>query len=669
MSVTAFIHASVAYPNPVGQSSLILEKYDVEPFLYNVLDACINAENIARVIIVTSDNSGETELLAAIDAYTKRRKESVDIIRIPANMSYSYDPTHEKKREIAYPYLWRNYYGLFSYEGFKSLVQQEKVRDALIFYADSFVGLSSAFVDCICTNIQQKAIRYAFPSPYREILGVHVPFMMELCNNFSGKLKAESENKKKVILLEDVFRMSALENQQHFSSPHSEQFEDNAVFAYSKHDLGLLAILRKKDFTAFNTILKRYAQPIISEYVELEINNKYDSAFQEKHEQVLQQMSNELAISVIDEIKDTCLVLNFAGRSEPLKNESIYDYIMRAKDNGILSVWIETQANVLTKNIFRQLCTAGIDHVLIRADETLFSFEALDTLVKELNTVREACNEKEVYLTLQFSLTHSLIPKAGEYLEHFKSVVDRVLFKGTNPTGTQPTPSDIDFSPLRRIPCQKLFNSCYIKPDGNMRFCEFDLSDQTCSIQRFLTQANEQNNVMRLMQQHLEEHYPEDNPPCRTCREWYVPNLIQSVMNYQLFDMQKAETIESFDNVTHESVAQRQKEVAAAIDTIDCASAHLRSFLFSYQGIEKSLGTMNIATLMRRSLNNIRKRIQFLESLRRFFVAEYEYIGNAYLHFEEYEKALSAWEEVLKTNPAHKAIHEKLDELLAISTQ
>ena len=116
MKATAFIHASVDHPNCLGQPSLILEKNGKEHFLDGVIKACAEAPEIEKVVVVTSDASGDDVIASLVQntyaSYTKK----VETLRIADSCTYSFRPSKSRLRQANFPYSWYPAWGLWAFE-------------------------------------------------------------------------------------------------------------------------------------------------------------------------------------------------------------------------------------------------------------------------------------------------------------------------------------------------------------------------------------------------------------------------------------------------------------------------------------------------------------------------------------------------------------------------
>lgn len=124
---------------------------------------------------------------------------------------------------------------------------------------------------------------------------------------------------------------------------------------------------------------------------------------------MLGSMDMVLFRHILDQFDDANRLwgVKFSYRGEPLLNKNIPEMIRYAKSRGVLDVYFNTNAMLLTENICCEIIEAGLDRISISIDGTdRCSYESVrigakfDTVVRNIETLLEIRDKM-----------HSLIPK------------------------------------------------------------------------------------------------------------------------------------------------------------------------------------------------------------------------------------------------------------------
>jgi len=165
--------------------------------------------------------------------------------------------------------------------------------------------------------------------------------------------------------------------------------------------------------------------------------------------------------------------LNSGSRGEPLLHKLLPDMIEYAKDKGILDVYFNTNATLLTKKLSKKLMESGLDRISISFDghnkETYekyrkHSFE--DTLKNIMNFIdirNENFDTKIRIQTVKFDDVN-----LDEYYKFWSPFVDEVAYIDKK-----------DYSaPKKKIisnwKCPYLWQRMMVRWDGNIAMCGFD---------------------------------------------------------------------------------------------------------------------------------------------------------------------------------------------------
>lgn len=173
--------------------------------------------------------------------------------------------------------------------------------------------------------------------------------------------------------------------------------------------------------------------------------------------------------------------LNSGARGEPLLNKNIAKMVAYAKEMGIIDVYMNTNAVLLTKEMSRKLIDAGIDRISV-------SFEGMDASVYERYRVgadfdkvhRNILDFVELRNSLKLSIPKIRIQTVGvpevlqdlsTYIKYWSNIVDEVAL--IDPKDYRKLNKDLvsDWS------CPYLWQRMMVTWDGTISICGFDYSN------------------------------------------------------------------------------------------------------------------------------------------------------------------------------------------------
>lgn len=192
-------------------------------------------------------------------------------------------------------------------------------------------------------------------------------------------------------------------------------------------------------------------------------------------------MSLETFKKVIDEGAEhgLCAIkLNSCERGEPLLNKELPQMIAYAKEKGIMDVYFNTNAVLLTSDVNKRLIEVGLDRISISFEGTDADFyeksrvgASFDKVVKNIKDFIQMRNEmgaEKPLVRVQMVALPELAPKLNEYKEFWEKIADEVSF--------------IDFRDYSRNQgdlvsdwiCPFLWQRMLITWDGTISFCQLD---------------------------------------------------------------------------------------------------------------------------------------------------------------------------------------------------
>jgi radical SAM protein with 4Fe4S-binding SPASM domain len=195
-------------------------------------------------------------------------------------------------------------------------------------------------------------------------------------------------------------------------------------------------------------------------------------------------MDFEIFKRIIDECAEHGLYaikFNSGARGEPLLHTTLDKMVAYAKKKGILDVYFNTNATLLTKDIGRRLIEAGLDRVSISFEgfepevyekyRVGASFEKVADNVKEFVRLRDKINPEKPLVRIQSVAIPEIMPRLKEYREFWENIVDEVAY--------------IDFKDYSYLKedlisdwtCPYLWQRMMITWNGKISICGFDYSN------------------------------------------------------------------------------------------------------------------------------------------------------------------------------------------------
>jgi radical SAM protein with 4Fe4S-binding SPASM domain len=168
--------------------------------------------------------------------------------------------------------------------------------------------------------------------------------------------------------------------------------------------------------------------------------------------------------------------LNSGMRGEPLINKSLPKMIEYAKQKGIMDVYFNTNAMLLTEKISKKIIEAGLDRISISFDGTSSevyeknrrgaSYKKVLNNIQDLIKVREDLKSAIPLVRVQTVALPEI--NLGEYKNFWENIADEVAFIDFKDY------SDIRYELTDDWACPYIWQRMMITWDGNIHVCGFD---------------------------------------------------------------------------------------------------------------------------------------------------------------------------------------------------
>lgn len=193
---------------------------------------------------------------------------------------------------------------------------------------------------------------------------------------------------------------------------------------------------------------------------------------------MLGSMDFELFKHILDQFDDACRLwgVKFSYRGEPLLNPDIPNMIRYAKSKGVLDVYFNTNAMLLTKEISEKIIDAGLDRISISIDgidkesyERVRIGAKFDTVVNNMETllrVRDRLHSSIPKIRIQTVKLPGIDETA--YIQRWKSYADEVAMLEYTDESKRETGIDAKWA------CPQLWQRLTIEWDGSVFGCNND---------------------------------------------------------------------------------------------------------------------------------------------------------------------------------------------------
>jgi len=195
-------------------------------------------------------------------------------------------------------------------------------------------------------------------------------------------------------------------------------------------------------------------------------------------------MAYDTFTKIIDEGAECGLYaikLNSGARGEPLLNKNIVKMVDYAKKKGIIDVYMNTNAVLLTKDMGRELIEAGLDRISISFEGTTpavyekyrvgAKFDKVQKNILDLVELRNDLNLETPKIRIQTVGVPEILQDIPEYVGYWSEYVDEVALIDSK-----------DYKNLKKNlvsdwACPYIWQRMMITWDGTISVCGFDYSN------------------------------------------------------------------------------------------------------------------------------------------------------------------------------------------------
>ncbi|MFH0837077.1 MAG: radical SAM/SPASM domain-containing protein [Candidatus Aenigmatarchaeota archaeon] len=202
-------------------------------------------------------------------------------------------------------------------------------------------------------------------------------------------------------------------------------------------------------------------------------------------------MEWKLFKKIIDEgAKHGLCSVKLNWRGEPLLHSQLPHMVEYAKKNGVVEVMINTNGQLLTKDMSRKLIMAGIDKIIISFDgmnkktyEYLRQGASYDKLVKNIDDLlglKKELGVKKPYIRIQTLRMKETSKEVNDYVNFWKSGVDDVAVNEYSNRGEKVKREIGDYEVVGRCPCPQIWQRMMIAWNGEVMICCGDWYKKLC---------------------------------------------------------------------------------------------------------------------------------------------------------------------------------------------
>lgn len=214
-------------------------------------------------------------------------------------------------------------------------------------------------------------------------------------------------------------------------------------------------------------------------------------------------MSHDVWQRVLEEIRETALVVQFYFQGEPLLNKDLPQMVTEAHEAGIYTI-LSTNAQAMTPDLAEALVKSGLDRIIVSMDGlTQATYEAyrvggsLDKCKAALRYLREAKDQLRGRMTIELQCLRLRTNERewAQFKHEYKALgADRLVFKTAQlydyRNGHPLMPSEEQFSrytmgkdglfhrkKLRKV-CRRVWSGVVITTNGEVLPCCYDKGHQ-----------------------------------------------------------------------------------------------------------------------------------------------------------------------------------------------
>ncbi|MBI5331968.1 MAG: SPASM domain-containing protein [Candidatus Aenigmarchaeota archaeon] len=185
---------------------------------------------------------------------------------------------------------------------------------------------------------------------------------------------------------------------------------------------------------------------------------------------------------IIDEsAKHGLCSIKLNWRGEPLLHKQLPEMVAYAKKHGIIEVMINTNGQLMTKDMSRKLIKAGIDKIIISLDgmnrttyEHLRQGANYDKLIKNMDdllVLKKELGAKKPFVRVQTLRMKETNKEVNDYVRFWKQRVDDVAVNEYSNRGEAEKRDVGDYTVVGRCPCPQIWQRMMIAWNGDVMVC------------------------------------------------------------------------------------------------------------------------------------------------------------------------------------------------------
>lgn len=626
MKKVMFVHATVRVRNRLHKPPLILEKVPVgmlsrareynaneeETVLAGVLKDCALLTNIDELVVITSLDTKDDAIIESVSDL--HLEKPVKWYRVSDDEAFSFIDGHTGALPGEWPFMRFPVYGAWHMAGFEKITALHGAECAVIVQADDCYYLDVPAFDTYIEKYSQKGVwGEAFGSMYPEHAVINVSFMYDLLKKYRKKCenRAVLKNDYASYRIDGPIRL-------YNSDTGRKDFIIPAVHAdhhmYSLYDPTMLMSIKQLYCGAFNDVSQSIqcdglVQGMdMPQYVEIEVHD--NSTTMAEIIKTLPQMMPAVTVHVSTD-------------REPVIEECLS---LVKQTNAFCMMELERHIFNTLSNKTLETYAARVDLMHIHADADIQT----DKLISFLEGIR-AQNISRPLVVVEIT------PSDVERFSSIEPLVNKLVVKSN---GSVKNAVDmIDFAPFERIPCKKVGTSLVLRNTGfgPCRFINNSWPEKKQQIDEIFAGPE----LTRLREEHQKKNFS-CTDACTTCREWYIADIPFMSTAGSLLPASECLQIPAELIDSKEQCYKLYDEIGLLRDAVQ-------------QCIMSGYSILTPALRLQQS-----NQWRLLSALLKFFIP----IGDRLCQFGDVEKALDAWEQVLKYDPSNEYIHGRLDELL-----
>jgi len=225
--------------------------------------------------------------------------------------------------------------------------------------------------------------------------------------------------------------------------------------------------------------------------------------------------------------------LTIAGVGDPLLCDALFDVIDAARNEGMLSVHIETDFAEASPEVLKKLASSPVDVVSVhlpaltpRTYEQVMGTSGYERVVESIRDFLAARNGKRVpILVPTFVKCRQNLAEMEGWYDQWLRAVGCAVVRGPSDCGGQiPDVSVADMAPPKRRACARIASRLTILSDGRIISCEEDVFARQVIGQAGREPLREiwQKRFGELRTDHRESQWKK-HPICANCNEWHRP--------------------------------------------------------------------------------------------------------------------------------------------------